>query len=92
MKVNYNGRELEVIVNKQPFAEYVDFYDVDGELYASLGTNFSDNLLLAAIWVQVGGIQEELAAIIPNILKKTDRFCGTSCREFTTRYNMYEII
>ena len=93
MKVNYNGLELTVFVSREPFAEYVSFYEMDGELYIDLQTNFSDNPLLGAIWIEAGGIKEELAALIPNILKKTDRFCTVSnCRQFSTKYNLYEII
>ena len=92
MKVKHNSRELNVIVGKDPFAEYVEFYEMDGEWYASLETYFPDNPLLGAIWIETGGTKEELAALIPNILKKTDRFYEVKNGHFTTRYNMYEII
>ena len=92
MKVNHNGHELNVIVGKDSFAEYIEFYEMDGELYAYLGTNFSDNLLLGAIWIETGGTKEELATLIPNILKKTDRFYEVKNSHFTTKYQMYEII
>ena len=92
MKVKHNGHELNVIVSKKPFAEYVEFYEMDGEWYASLETYFPDNPLLGAIWIETGGTKEELAALIPNILKKTDRFYDVKIGRFTTKYQMYELV
>jgi len=75
-KFNYDGDDIIIYLYKtSPFENY--FYAVDvteGEDYGDVSTKLPGNDLMDAIWVKVGGFEEEFAnkLVDNNILTNTE--------------------
>lgn len=65
-----------------PFDVLFYLVDENGETYVDLNTTLETNKLLDAIWVKKGDIEEQIADLLPNLFKKTDR-------EVEYNYNTY---
>jgi hypothetical protein len=87
MDLEYDGEKLELHKYEQsPFKVLYYLVNEDGEDYIDLNTTLEDNLLLDAIWVKVGGQEEEISDMI-DMLEKTDKVTSNGFN----KYVMYDI-
>lgn len=87
MDIEYDDEKLELHKYEQsPFKVLYYLVNEDGENYIDLNTTLEDNLLLDAIWVKVGGQEEEISDMV-DMFEKTDKVTSNGFN----KYVMYDI-
>ena len=85
--IKFNGKKLTLHkFSDNPMKVLFYLNTMKGESYIDINTIISDNMLIGAIWVKIGGEEEKIANEI-DILQKTNRttVCGYN------NYAMYSI-
>lgn len=82
-KITIDDDELTLHkVDTNPMKVLFYLNDMEGDSYIDINTILPDNMLIDAVWVKIGGLEEEIADDISDVLTKTDR-------KTTSGYNQY---
>lgn len=88
--INFNGEKLTLHkIADDPMK--VQFYlnTIEGEPYIDINKIIPTNLLIDAIWVKTGGVEEKVADMLGDILQKTNRTTSSGYNNYVM-YNIFE--
>ncbi len=82
-KIIFDDENLFIkLISDGGFENFLYAETEDGESYLDISTNLEGNMLLNAIWVKKGGIEEKLADLLKDFLDKTSTLTKNGFNEY----------